>query len=86
MKKKNKGTNIDPCGTPIVILLGFDITPFYLSENHLITSSQSGFRPIHSCETAFNCLIDRWLRNIDQGKLTGVYIRIFQTFRRIVYK
>jgi hypothetical protein len=41
----------------------------YLSENHLITSSQSGFRPIHSCETAFNCLIDRWLRNIDQGKL-----------------
>jgi hypothetical protein len=44
----------------------------YLSENHLITSSQSGFRPIHSCETAFNCLIDRWLKNIDQGKLTGV--------------
>ena len=44
----------------------------YLSENHLITSSQSGFRPKHSCETALNCLIDRWLKNIDQGKLTGV--------------
>jgi hypothetical protein len=29
MKKKNKGPNIDPCGTPIVILLGFDITPFH---------------------------------------------------------
>ena len=44
----------------------------YLSENHLITSSQSGFRPKHSCETALNCLIDRWLKNIDQVKLTGV--------------
>jgi hypothetical protein len=45
---------------------------FYLSENHLITSSQSGFRPKHSSETALNCLIDRCLKNIDQGKLTGV--------------
>ena len=44
----------------------------YLSENHLITSNQSGFRPKHSCETALNCLIDRWLKNSDQGKLTGV--------------
>jgi hypothetical protein len=44
----------------------------YLSENHLITSSQSGFRPKHSCETALNWLVDRWLKNIDKGKLTGV--------------
>ena len=44
----------------------------YLSENHLITSSQSGFRPKHSCETALNCLIGRWLKKSDQGKLTGV--------------
>ena len=26
----------------------------YLSKNHLITSSQSGFRPKHSCKTALN--------------------------------
>ena len=31
----------------------------YQSEKHLITSSQSGIRPKHSCETALNCLIDR---------------------------
>lgn len=44
----------------------------YLSENHLITSSQSGFRPTHSSEATLNCLINRWLKNIDPGKLTGV--------------
>ena len=44
----------------------------YLSENSLITKCQSGFRPKHSCETALNELIDRWLKHIDEGKLTGV--------------
>ena len=44
----------------------------YLSENGLITKCQSGFRPKHSCETALNGLIDRWLEHIDKGKLTGV--------------
>ena len=44
----------------------------YLSENGLITKCQSGFRPKHSCETALNELIDRWLKHIDEGKLTGV--------------
>lgn len=56
----------------------------YLSENHLITSSQSGFRPNHSCETALNCLIDRWLKNIDQGKLTGVlFIDLCKAFNTV---
>lgn len=44
----------------------------YLSVNNLITNCQSGFRPKHSCETVLTSLIDRWLKNIDQGKLTGV--------------
>lgn len=44
----------------------------YLSNNKLITNCQSGFRPKHSCETALNSLVDRWLKHIDDGKLTGV--------------
>lgn len=44
----------------------------YLSNNKLITCNQSGFRPKHSCETALNSLVDRWLKHIDDGKLTGV--------------
>ena len=44
----------------------------YLSNNKLITCSQSGFRPKHSCETALNSLVDRWLKHIDDDKLTGV--------------
>ena len=46
----------------------------YLSNNKLIICSQSGFRPKHSCETALNNLVDRWLKHIDGGKLTGVLI------------
>ena len=44
----------------------------YLSETCLITKCQSELRPKHSCETALNKLIDRWLKHIDEGKLTGV--------------
>jgi hypothetical protein len=44
----------------------------YLSNNKLITCTQSGFRPKHSCETALNSLADRWLKHIDDGKSTEV--------------
>ena len=44
----------------------------YLSTNKLVTDSQSGFRPSHSCETALNGLTDIWFKNMDDGKLTGV--------------
>ena len=43
-----------------------------MSENKLLTEHQSGFRPKHSCETALHNIIDKWLENIDKGKLTGV--------------
>ena len=44
----------------------------YLMHNNLITENQSGFRPKHSCETALHSIIEKWLHNIDNGKLTGV--------------
>jgi retron-type reverse transcriptase len=52
-----------------------------LSENSLITDCQSGFRPKHSCESTLISLVDRWLKNIDEDKLTGVlFIDLRKTF------
>jgi retron-type reverse transcriptase len=53
----------------------------YLSTNKLVTDSQSGFRPSHSCKTALNGLTDKWFKNMDDGKLTGVvFIDLRKTF------
>lgn len=58
----------------------------YLSMNNLINKSQSGFRPSHSCETALNCLTDKWFKNMDDGKLTGVlFIDLRKAFDTVNY-
>lgn len=44
----------------------------YLTTNNLLSEYQSGFRPKHSYKTALHNIIDKWLNNIDDGKLTGV--------------
>ena len=49
----------------------------YLSTNNLITDSQSGFRPSHSCETALNGLTDNGLRTWTMENL--------QEFRLLIY-
>ena len=44
----------------------------YLSKHDLLYKSQSGFRPMHSCQTALTKLVDTWLKNMDNGELNGV--------------
>ena len=44
----------------------------FLSKYNLLFSKQSGFRLNHSCQTALTALIDRWLKAIDEGDITGV--------------
>ena len=43
----------------------------YLSKYKLLHESQSGFRSQHSCHTALTSLIDKWLKQIDNGNLVG---------------
>jgi len=38
----------------------------------MITPSQSGFRKLHSTTTSLVHVIDKWLKNMELGKLTGV--------------
>ena len=44
----------------------------HVSKYDLIHPSQSGFRSNHSCHTALINLVDEWLTNINDLKLTGI--------------
>ena len=41
----------------------------YLTNNDLLYSKQSAYRPGHSCETALLSLTDNWLKAMDDSKL-----------------
>lgn len=43
----------------------------YLRRCNLINEKQSGYKPKNSRETALHSIIEKWLRNIDNGLLTG---------------
>ncbi len=38
----------------------------------LFHKAQSGFRKYHSCQTDFTKLIDLWLKEMDNGHMTGI--------------
>lgn len=44
----------------------------YLSQNHLLSERQFGFRPNRCTETALISIADEWYNSINDGKLTGV--------------
>ena len=43
----------------------------YLNKHKLIHECQSRFRQKHSCNTALNKLIDKWMASIDKGDIIG---------------
>lgn len=61
-----------PIASKIIEIHVFNSFYDFLNTNNFLIEQQSGFRPKHSCETAFHKIIDKWLNNIDDGKLTGV--------------
>ncbi len=56
----------------------------YLEQYKLISIVQSGFRKLHSTVTALLNVTDKWLRNIDQGLVTGVvFIDLRKAFNTV---
>ena len=46
----------------------------YLDENNLVHPNLHGSRPNHNTSTALIQLYDRWVEEIEEGKLIGVLI------------
>ena len=46
----------------------------YLNENELLNQHQSGYRVGHSCETLLMGMFDDLLRDLDDGKVTGLFL------------
>ena len=44
----------------------------YLTNFNLLHSSQSGFRPYHSCQSALINITDKWLKAMNDGNINGV--------------
>lgn len=53
----------------------------FLEENNLISSCQSGFRPLHSTETTLHDLTNKCFQAIENGEVTGsVFIDLSKAF------
>ena len=50
----------------------------FLLSRHLLYKEQSGFRKFHSCQTALTKLTDSWLKEMDNGNITGVTLLDFR--------
>ena len=58
----------------------------YLKENNILSKCQSGFRPLHSTNTAVIDLNDYFLRNVDEGLLTGgLFLDLKRAFDTVRY-
>lgn len=60
------------CISKIFERIIYDQLHTYLNENNLLSSCQSGFRPLHSTSVALLDATTEWLKNMDQGRLNSV--------------
>ena len=54
----------------------------YMTENNMLSSNQSGFRPLHSTLTCLLKITDDWYSGLDLGKQVGL---VFIDLKRLRY-
>ena len=59
-----------------------DCNSDYLSENNLLTESQSGFRQVFSTETALREEANEWIKNVDNSVKWCNSCRSKESFRQ----
>ena len=59
----------------------------YLAENKILGNQQFGFRSIHSTALALGNSVNKWLMNVDNGKLNSVvFLDIKKAFDTVDHK
>ena len=59
----------------------------FLQSFDLLQKEQSGFRQHHSCQTALTKLTDMWLKEMDEGNLTGtIFLDFTKAFDLVDHK
>ena len=60
---------------------------YHFDSFDLLSKNQSGFRKNHSCHTALTNMVDEWLRNINESRLSGaLFIDFAKAFDVIDHK
>lgn len=60
----------------------------YINENNILMRNQSGFRKLHSCESALNLVIEQWKQELDKNHVILCLFldlkRAFETIDRMI--
>ena len=76
-----------PTITRVFERLLYDQMCTYLAENELLGDQQFGFRSIHSTALALGMSVNKWLINVDNGKLNSVvFLDVKKAFYTVNHK
>ena len=64
--------SVIPILAKIMEKVAYDQAIKYLSQNKILSDCQSGFRSLHSTETALLHVTEKWLKEIDSGNILGI--------------